>query len=199
MNMEGDPEAPGRRLFLHRLGGQAIQGAGRLAGLSGVVQRSVIAAGDAAIRELVPATSDGLQGADVAPPEPHRVDALPDTSGDVVAPSDPVRMLTTQQIAFLQSVHAGVLAVNESSGGPHQSRVLLAWDDGVLRAPTAMFSARANAIARDPRVSLLIEAAGDGPGRWVAIVGIASLEPDPGDHDLAVIVVRPTRFAWHID
>jgi hypothetical protein len=71
------PDAADRRTFLRRLSGQAIEGAGRIGGMSQVVRRSVVAAGDAVSRELG-ATSDAGVDREVEPgvdPRPAASDA----------------------------------------------------------------------------------------------------------------------------
>jgi hypothetical protein len=64
--------------------------------------------------------------------------------------------------------------------------------------PSAMFTARANAVDRDPLVSLLVEDPEPGGGRWIMVAGVAALEPDPMSADRAVIIIRPTRIMWQI-
>ena len=48
------PEDVDRRRFLHRISGEAVSTAGRLAGFSAAVRRSVVAAGQAAAEEIGP-------------------------------------------------------------------------------------------------------------------------------------------------
>jgi hypothetical protein len=190
--VEPDPQVAGRRLFLRRLGGQAIDGAGRLAGLSGVVQRSMIAAGDAVVQEIGPPNLE-----QPAAPDALAAEAPPSAVG--AAPSvSPGPSVTPLQVAFLASVRSGVIAANERDRAPRLSRTAVTWEDGFLRVPTAMFSARANAIDRDPRVSILLDDPVPGGGRWVAVVGTATLKPDPSDQERAVIVVQPSHFTWQI-
>ena len=195
--MDHDPEAAGRRTFLRRLGGQAVEGAGRLAGLSGAMRRSVMAAGDAAVRELAPAApGDMIPDQAVAASRP-----VPAPSAVIPAPPRPrpeAPSLTASELAFLRSARSGALAVNDPGGAPHVSQVDVTWAEDLLRIPTAMLSARANAVDRDPRVSLLVHDPEPGGVRWVIAVGAAALESDPTDADRAVIVIRPTRFTWQI-
>ncbi|HET9456400.1 MAG TPA: pyridoxamine 5'-phosphate oxidase family protein [Candidatus Limnocylindrales bacterium] len=187
--MEQDADAAARRTFLRRLGGQAIDGAGKLAGLSGVVRRSVVAAGEAAVRELDPAAAAPDPAAEAATPPPPR------TTGP--APARPPTPTSAQEV-FLAAARSGTLAVTDPAGGPHVSRVRLTWSDGAFRIPSGMFSARANAIDRDGRVGLLVEDPVPGGDRWVAVAGTATLEPQLDQPERAVIVVRPTRFTWQI-
>jgi hypothetical protein len=194
--VEHDSEEAGRRVFLRRLGGQAVEGTGRLVGLSGAIRRSVVAAAGAVARDLDP---------------PHPVEPIEQSEPSVFATvpaSKPVTTvppaprpavpLTPEREAFLRSARSGVLAVNDPGRPPHVSRVVVTWIDEVFTMPTGMFSARANAIDRDPQVSLLVEDPEAGGGRWVAVAGIAALEPEPMSADRAVIIIRPTRITWQI-
>ena len=161
------------------------------------MRRSVVAAGDAAVRELAPAAPvqmipDPAQSASRPVPAPPPVTPLPPS------PRPPAPSLTPAEAAFLRSARSGALAVNNPSGAPHVSLAALTWADDRLRIPTAMLSARANAVDQDARVSLLIHDPEPGGGRWVVIIGAAAIEADPIDVDRAMIVIRPTRFTWQI-
>ena len=58
---ESPPESsPDRRAFMRQMSRDAVQTAGRLAGLSTVVRRSVFAAGEAVTRDLEPAAEEEL-------------------------------------------------------------------------------------------------------------------------------------------
>lgn len=194
--VEHDSEEAGRRAFLRRLGGQAVEGAGRLAGLSGAMRRSVVAAAGPVARNLDPPHSvDSIEQSEASVsttvPASKPVTTVPPAPGPVIP-------LTPEREAFLRTARSGVLAVNDPGRPPHVSRVVVTWIDEVFTMPTRMFSARANAIDRDPQVSLLVEDPEAGGGRWVAVDGIAALDPDPMSADHAVIIVRPTRITWQI-
>ena len=228
----GDVPAPGiadRRTFLRRLSGQAIEGAGRIGGMSQVVRRSVAAAGEAATRELTSA-GDGVRPA-AGPDGPAQAAAagsLPPVPDPVAASATkalPARppVLSPEQEAHLVAARSATLAVNDPGGHPHLTSSWFCWDGEVIRLPTPFFSARATNIARDPRVSLLIERADS--DAWVAISGTAELVAVPAavdasrplfekyrpgedpvaawtEHDRlgdqAVVIVRPARFVWRL-
>ena len=159
------------------------------------MRRSVVAAGDAAVRELAPPTpvemiQDPALSSLRPVPAPRPVAPVP------LPARPPAPSLTPAQAAFLRSARSGALAVNNPSGAPHVSLVALTWADDLLRISTALLSARANAVDQDARVSLLIHDPEPGGGRWVVIVGAAAIEADPIDVDRAMIVIRPTRFTW---
>lgn len=171
--------APDRREFLRQMSGDAVRTAGRLAGFSSIIRRSVVAAGGAAIRDL---------GAPADAPEVEAVTTAAETPGvdQVVQPSqgppavsaippraDPVASLTPQQHDFLANGAQAILAVNDPSGAPHMTSSLFHWDGEILRLPGRLSTARAIDIDRDPRVSVLVEDR-DTEG-WVAITGTASM------------------------
>src|SRR5688572_8856235 len=60
--------SPDRRAFMRQMSRDAVLTAGRLAGLSTVVRRSVLAAGEAVTRDLEPTSEDELPSD--APPVP---------------------------------------------------------------------------------------------------------------------------------
>jgi hypothetical protein len=221
--------APGsdRRSFLRHLSTDAVWTAGKLAGASAVVRRSLIAAGESAIGTLESATEPAVAhpedadaaSTDEAPVEPAAAAALPVEPKP--ADPDPAAALTPDQHAFLARGPQAALAVNDPDGHPLLASSIYHWDGAVIRLPARDFTARTVNIARDPRVSLLIE--DPGSATWVAIRGIAALvygdQVEPGIRlilgkyhdregatirweenrstgDQLVIVVRPTRFVW---
>lgn len=233
------PDAADRRTFLRRLSGQAIEGAGRIGGMSQVVRRSVVAAGDAVSRELGAASDAGVDR-EVEPgvdPRPAASDAslgarlpaaraakparpVPAGPAQAAAPSP---ALTPAQEEHLLAARSATLAVNDPSGHPHVTSSWFHWDGEVVRLPTGFFTARATNIARDARVSVVVERADT--GAWVAITGTAELVAGPaaldaarpllekyrpaedpvaawaalgGAGDQAVVVVRPLRFTWRL-
>lgn len=212
------PEDVDRRRFLHRLSGEAVSTAGRLAGLSAAVRRSVVAAGEAAAQEIgapaeLPAEA-APEAAGVAPPSRAAAKPLP-------PPPAPLPELTPDQEALLASTRSATLSVNDPAGPPHVTASWFAWDGEAFRLPAGLFTAKANHVARDPFVSLLIDAPGE--AGWVAVAGVAEMiggpraaeearpllaRYRPGDDpaaawadlypagDGAVILIRPTRFLW---
>jgi Pyridoxamine 5'-phosphate oxidase len=209
---------PGRREFIRHLSRDAAVTAGRLAGLSSIVRRTVVAAGEAAARDLEPSPADSLPTDLVSAP------AEPVTSGAPSAPAmvpDPVLTLTPVQHDLLANASTATLAVNDPAGAPHLTSSMYHWDGETVRLPTGMFTARTMDVERDPRVSLLI--ADPVSGAWLALTGVASLVYGPqvevemmpllskyldaeaatdrweemnASGDQAVILIRPTRLVW---
>jgi hypothetical protein len=178
----------------------------------------VVAAGEAAARDLEPPPADSLPtGLTSAPAEPV-------TSGAPSAPAmvpDPVLTLTPVQHDLLANASTATLAVNDPAGAPHLTSSRYHWDGETVRLPTGMFTARTMDVERDPRVSLLI--ADPVSSAWLALTGIASLVYGPqvevemmpllskyldadaatdrweemnASGDQAVILIRPTRLVW---
>lgn len=219
-----------RRRFLHRLSGDAVSTAGRLAGLSAVVRRSVVAAGQATAEEIAPtahppadAPTTAVREAGPAPAEAGSAQVADPPPGRISEPpaASPAPALTAEQDDLLRRMQSATLAVNDAAGPPHVTSSWFDWDGEVFRLPASLFNAKANNIARDPRVSLLIEDVET--GRWVAATGTAETIAGPGAADEAlplcakyrpgedaaeawsdlypagdgaVIVIRPTRFVW---
>lgn len=195
------------------------------------MRRSVVAVGETLIRDVEPPPEESPPAAApaapvVSAPATH-VATAPElkTAPEVALPRpvarDPVADLTPEQHAFLGEGTSLVIAANDPAGAPHLTAAPYAWDGTVFRVPGRMSSARAIAIDRDPRVSLLIDGAGS--EAWVAVTGLASLGPidEVGSEmldilaatlgpaaaadrwqemramgDAIVIHVRPTRFVW---
>ena len=200
---EAAPEAgPDRREFLRQMSGDAVRTAGRVAGFSSIIRRSVIAAGGAAIRDLTPAdASEAETVATAAEPgsEARPGDAPPDPSpahppaeppaNPTQRPSDPVASLTPEQHAFLAEGAQAVMAVNDPAGAPHLTSSLFQWDGAILRLPGRMSTARAIDIDRDPNVSVLVE--DRNTEAWVAITGVASFSPlDTVESEMLLILTR---------
>lgn len=224
------PEDVDRRRFLHRLSGDAVSTAGRLAGLSAAVRRSVVAAGHAAAEEIAPtahppadAPTTGVREAGPARAEAGSARVADPPPGGIPEPppASPAPALTAEQDDYLRRMRSATLAVNDAAGPPHVTSSWFDWDGEVFRLPASLFTAKANNVARDPRVSLLIEDVET--GRWVAATGMAETIAGPGvadeslrlrakygpgedsaeasddlypAADRAVIVIRPTRFVW---
>ncbi len=218
-------ERADRRAFIRQLSGDAVASAGRIAGLSSAIRRSVVAAGLAATRELEAAPGPGLP--DHVPAQTDATDLPSPRPGEVEMPQptarvlDVVAALTPAEHAFLAGGDSAVLAVNDPAGAPHMSASIYHWDGAILRLPSLMFAARAEQVERDPRVSVFIE--DRAAGAWVAVAGVASIVYGPGvedelrlvlaesrlgetaagrwaalraSTDAIVIRVRPTRFLW---
>jgi Pyridoxamine 5'-phosphate oxidase len=163
----------GRREFLRQMSGDAVRTAGRVAGFSSIIRRSVVAAGGAAIRDLETVEAAG----DVPVNEPLRDEApvqpAPDPPAAQPQRHDPVAGLTPEQHEFLVTGTQAIMAVNDPSGAPHLTSSLYHWDGAILRLPGRLSTARAIDIDRDPRVSVLVE--DRATEAWVAITGTASL------------------------
>ncbi len=220
------PSASDRRTFLRRLSAQAIEGAGRLGGMSQTVRRSLEAAGDAAADELAPAPPASTAVSDTRP-----APAVAGQAAPAVAPQPPPReappsppslpRLSAQQEAHLGASRSAVLAVNDAAGAPHLTVSWFHWDGNVIRLPTGFFTARATNIERDPRVSVVVASRED--GAWVSITGEAAIVAGPAAYDEAlallakylpaedpaaawqrlnpsddgaIVIVRPVRFLW---
>jgi PPOX class probable F420-dependent enzyme len=228
---ESDPAAAknataDRRMFLRQLSGDAVVTAGKLAGASAVLRRSLVAAGEAAVGHLETATDAAAPGEPAVAPGQIEAPGAADTAASprvasAPTPPDPVSTLTAAQHAFLANGTRAVLAVNDPGGQPLVSFTTYHWDGALIRVPGRASTARAVNIDRDPRVSLLIDDVTS--DAWVAIAGVASLvygdqvEPDArlilakyhdeaegerrwqemrSSGDLLSIRVRPTRFVW---
>jgi pyridoxamine 5'-phosphate oxidase-like protein len=173
---EGD-----RRSFLRQLSGDAVWTAGRLAGASAVIRRSLVAAGDTAIRSLEEAADPSRPQAEpagpasgaratvgpVAPVVPAAEIASPPVSPTASA------ALTPAQHAFLEAGATATLAVNDPAGAPFLTTSKYLWDGETIRLPAQDVTARVSHVDRDPRVSVLIE--DPATDAWVAVTGVASL------------------------
>ena len=203
----GTPRPPAaRRDFLRQLSGDAVVTAGKVAGLSALITRSVSAAGSSVARDLERLGGDHADGAnepepstsDVTPPAP----STPAPSTPAPAPAadatDPGRAavdrLTEAQQTILSGITAGTLALNDPGGPPYLAMVALAWDGASFAVPSRWSGARIGHVERDGRAALqLVDPA---TGAWITVTGIASLEdPDPAG-DRVTIRIRPTRFVW---
>jgi Pyridoxamine 5'-phosphate oxidase len=170
-----------RRAFLRQLSGDAVWTAGRLAGASAVIRRSLLTAGETAVRSLEEAaatsppqstpagnTAEGRAWVGpVAPVVSATEIAGPSTSRSVAAP------LTPAQHAFLEAATTAALAVNDPAGPPQLTTSTYLWDGETIHLPAQEFTARVGHIDRDPRVSVLIE--DPATESWVAMTGLASL------------------------
>ena len=190
---DGEPEpgtdpATDRRDFLRHLSRDAVWTAGRVAGWSTVVRRSMVAAGEAATASLVPpddpmATMDNdVQAAPAEPPStvtptPAGIPSVPASTEApapvAVAASDVVAKLTADQHAFLGGAPRITLALNDPAGAPQVTSSSYHWDGATFRLPGRQFTLRASNIERDPRVSLFIEDAATDSS--VAITGDAAI------------------------
>lgn len=170
---------------MRQMSRDAVLTAGRLAGLSSIVRRSVVAAGVAATRdlepsadELLPSDPQPVPNAPVAPaPSGPPMLSAPQHAGDPrsapTAVPDPILTMTPDQHDFLATGATATLAVNDPSGAPHLTSSIYHWDGSTLRLPAELFTARATNVDRDPRVSLLIENATS--GARLAVTGVASM------------------------
>jgi hypothetical protein len=227
---EGDDLQTDRRAFIRRLSGDAVWTAGRLAGFSTVIRRSVVAAGEAAASELgpplaeesptdpAPATIDPIVSRSPAVPSAPAVPVAPTTP---VALPDPVLALTAAQHESLATWTQAVLAVNDPSGAPHLTVSTYHWDGALIRLPAQLFTARAEHVDHDPRVSLFI--GDDASAASVAVTGVATVAyGDDAEQDMLLLLgkdhpadeaairweemrssgdritfrIRPTRFVW---
>lgn len=211
-----------RRAFLRSLPRSAFRTAEQLAGISSIMRRSVVAVGETLIGNVEPQPEE-------SPPPAPGVANLPAAANapEVALPlplaRDPVADLTSEQHAMLGEGTSLAIAANDPAGSPHLTASPYHWNGTTFRVPGRLSSARAIAIDRDPRVSLLID--GADPEAWVAVTGVATLGPiDQLDSEMLeilgaslgadaaagrwdemrpmgdwiVIHVRPTRFVWRI-
>lgn len=182
-----------RRTFLRQLSGDAVWTAGRIAGASAVLRRSLVAAGETAIsafetadkevaeapQEISPQSQMEIPGArlesrpEPAPGPPVVADATRQSPSVLDPGPDPVAALSPQQHAFLAEGRTAVLAVNDPSGHPLIAATPYGWDGARLSLPARDFTARTIDVDRDPRVSVLIE--DPASGAWVAVSGVAAL------------------------
>jgi len=187
---------PDRRSFLRQLSGDAVWTAGKVAGASMALRRSLVAAGEAAIGRLETAadaapspTEPGHASPPTPPTAPPTTTVVATTMPPAVALPDPAATLTPQQHAILMSGTRAALAVNDPLGHPLLAFSMFHWDGSVIRLPARDSTARTTNIDRDPRVSLLI----DDPTSegWVAVSGIASLlYGDRVDQEMALILAK---------
>lgn len=206
---------------MRHLSRDAVWTAGRLAGFSSIVRRSVIAAGEAATRDLDPSPlGPPPTSTESAPAVPVIADA-PQAPALAAPERDPVLTLTPEQHDFLVNGSKATLAVNDPAGAPHLTSSMYHWDGDTIRLPAGMFTARTMHVDRDPRVGLLVEAPSS--EAWLALTGVASLVYGPqveiemmillskyldaaaardrweemrARGDQAVILIRPTRLVW---
>ena len=186
---------------MRQMSRDAVLTAGRLAGLSTVVRRSVFAAGEAVTRDLGPAAEEELASEPGSFQEVPTAQAGPATESTPAAqvvsdpPPTPTALpgptvtMTPEQDDFLATGGTATLAVNDTSGAPHLTSSMYHWDGATIRLPGRMFTARATNIDRDPRVSLLIEDAAS--GAWLAVTGVASMiHGDEATDELAVLLSK---------
>ena len=176
----------------------AVLTAGRLAGLSTVVRRSVFAAGEAVTRDLAPAAEDEVPSDPQPVPTTAPTPAMAATPAAEVASDpppapisvpDPTLTMTPEQHGFLTTGATATLAVNDPAGAPQLTSSMYHWDGSTLRLPGKMFTARATNIDRDPRVSVLIEDAAS--GAWLAVTGVASMvHGDEAVDDLELLLTK---------
>lgn len=170
-----------RRAFLRQLSGDAVSTAGRLAGFSSILRRSVVAVGATVTRGLEASADEGEASnpsADSAVPgvEPGLAPVtgpLPSSAVGMLPPPDPLLGLTRAQHDFLTRAQRCTLAVNDPAGPPHLTSSMVHWDGSAMLLPGQLFTARATNIDRDPHVSLLVDDANS--EAWVAITGVASI------------------------
>jgi nitroimidazol reductase NimA-like FMN-containing flavoprotein (pyridoxamine 5'-phosphate oxidase superfamily) len=178
--------ATDRRAFLRHLSRDAVWTAGRVAGWSSMVRRSMVAAGEAASAAFTP-------GDDEAPAVPTPAEPTPEpssTAGPAAAATsvpatavpaasattsgtDGVAALTAEQHAFLDRSPRLTLAVNDPAGAPHVTSSAYHWDGATFRLPGRQFSLRASNVERDPRVSLFIDEPSSDAS--VTVTGLAAL------------------------
>ena len=192
-----------RRAFLNQISHDAVWTAGRVAGFSAMVRRSLFAAGEAAVNRVSGPPGDG-DGADGAPgagptaaatgaqaapgalsataPQAATTSSSADAASSSPPPSaapdanvrrDPVAALSDRQLAFLAGMTKAVLAVNDPSGGPQVTMSRCHWDGTAFHLPAQQFTLRAANVERDPRVSLFVQDPGSGTA--VAISGLATM------------------------
>jgi hypothetical protein len=225
----GDPPPQAdRRSFLRQLSTDAVWTAGKVAGASAALRRSLVAVGETALGTFEVAEGPAMAAEpSVAAPVPEAASgsasAAPAVTPTPIPARDPVAALTPEQHGFLSNGRRAALAVNDPAGPPLLAFSTYHWDGSLLRLPARDFSARTIDIDLDQRVTLLV----DDPASdaWVAINGIATLgygdrvEPEMrlilakyhdadqvtsrwdelrSTGDQVVIRIRPTRFVWRL-
>ncbi len=213
-----------RRLFLRQLTGEAVETTARVAGLSSMVRRSLVAAGESIGRDLGP-SADEEPPSGPPPVPPPAVPASPPPPQSSPAVGTVARLdLTPEQHDVLALGSTVVLGVNDPVRGPHLTSSIYHWDGELVRVPSELFAARVASIEQDRRVSALVHAASS--DAWLALSGVATIVS--GDEvatemltilvkylsdtdarrlwtelrstgDRVVIQVRPTRLVWRSD
>jgi pyridoxamine 5'-phosphate oxidase-like protein len=221
-------EAVQRRDFLRQLTGEAVVTSARLAGLSSVFRRSLVAAGEAAMGDPDPSREESQPAIESSANPAGMVLAAP-ASGPAAAPASPSEpavavALTARQEAVLTHAMTAILGTNDPAGGPHLTSSTFHWDGTIVRLPSELFAARVVRIDADPRVSVLV--ADDASDGWVAMRGTAwivsgdaveaemltilrkSMTDEEADRswtelrssgDPVVIGVRPSSYVWRLD
>ncbi len=196
-----------RRAFLSDLSREAVSTAGRVAGFSAMLRRSVFAAGEAAAESLStvgrdPAAQESPEPAPAPPGSIGAPEAPVSASAPIAeasttlppAPPDPVAKLTEDQRAFLSEMARATLAVNDPAGSPQLTSSAYHWDGAVFRLPGQQFSLRVANIERDPRVGLFIEDPSSDTS--VAITGVATaVYGDQVETGMLLILGRDTSPA----
>lgn len=150
-----------RRNFVRLVATDAVQIAGRVVALSGVAT-GMVAQGVASLAEAVdpsPQRSSGATGATpAAAPSPAGVPSpakpLPGAASRATAPAPSLDAAAWETLA--RHTHAS-LAANRHQVGPLINRYPFRLRDGVLRIETRASSAMAQAVRRDPQVTLLLD------------------------------------------
>jgi hypothetical protein len=175
-----------RRAFLRQLTSEAVTTSGRLAGLSSIVRRSLLAAAqsgvgavgptdDAAAVAVQPVAAELPATAQAAAPAPAPA-AVSTAIASTATPPDAVATrvaLSERQDEFLANATSAVLGLNDVAGAPHLTASRFHWDGTLIRLPSDLFAARVARIESDPRVSVLVTNLE--PDAWVAIDGIAAV------------------------
>jgi nitroimidazol reductase NimA-like FMN-containing flavoprotein (pyridoxamine 5'-phosphate oxidase superfamily) len=184
-----------RRAFVRRMSGDAVRTASTVFGLSRMLTRSAAAAGQAVMGELE-AIQVGNAGQDPlnlpsgdasAPVGPPAIAAAPEIWPAVPPVQPPELLLDADQRAILEEAASAIVAVNRDGHPPQLTAAKVLWDGDTLRFATLGWSRRTTMLRADPRISLLIEGAGD--GRFVTVTGRARIVEGREARDAALPLI----------
>ncbi|GEL22668.1 hypothetical protein PSU4_16220 [Pseudonocardia sulfidoxydans NBRC 16205] len=89
--------------------------------------------------------------------------------------------LTPEVVDFLSAgTRTGLLAFTAADGRPLAAPVWFVVEDGALVFNTGATTAKGRALARDPRVALVVDIA-EPPYAFVQVQGVAETSEDPGE------------------
>jgi hypothetical protein len=141
----------GRRSFVRALAGDGVTTAGKLAGMSGMLAGSMMAAVRAAGDEFAALGGSPAPAPPAVRPKRPTLPPAPTPAG----PAVPLRLAEADQ-AVLESVTIGLLATNQPNAAPAMGVVRCWWDGATFRIPGRSDTARTANLQRDPFASLTI-------------------------------------------
>ncbi|GAY12130.1 PPOX class F420-dependent oxidoreductase [Pseudonocardia sp. N23] len=90
-------------------------------------------------------------------------------------------VLSPEVVDFLSTgTRTGILAFTAADGRPLAAPVWFVVEDGALVFNTGAATAKGRALARDPRVTLVVDVA-EPPFAFVQVQGVAETSEDPGE------------------